>query len=259
MNCNQIHEIMPLYLAGELQGESLREFHEHTAQCRACAGNVDSNRELDDALRSALGDEMPNASAVVARVRKQIDGDARLRRLPWRVPHLAWAKAGFAFAAALVLAIATLGWLSGYWHQKGMALAAADDHFSDLVLNRHSDWLVKRADITAFIEQEFPQHAGLLPRITPEGASLEKVRLCRLKQATYAHLVFKTGDVETSVFLIDNPRRSPDYQAAHLRNVEHDLEVSGFSASDLSGIVVGRRGAVPTTQIARQLAERLSL
>lgn len=259
MNCDQIHEITPLYLTGELQGEPLKEFNQHIAECRACAGNVDSDRQLDSALRSAFKEEVLNPSAVVARVRKQINGDVRTRRVPWRVPHLAWAKAGFAFAAALVLAIATLGSLSGYWHQKGMALAAADDHFNDLVLHRHSDWLVKPAVMAAFLDQQFPQHAGLLARITLEHSSLEKVRLCRLKQATYAHLVFKTGEVETSVFLIDNPRRSPDYQAAHLRNVGHDLEVSGFSASDLSGIVVGPRGMVPTNQIARQLAERLSL
>ncbi len=259
MNCNQIHEITPLYLTGELRGEPLQEFNGHIAECRACADNVDSDRQLDDALRSALGDEMPDASAVVARVRQQMDGDMRSRHVPWRLSHLGWAKAGFAFAAALVLAIATFGLLSGYWHEKAMALAAADDHFSDLVLNRHSDWLVKPADMAAFLQQQFPQHAGLLPLITPERASLEKVRLCRLKQATYAHLVFKTGEVETSVFLIDNPRRSPDYQAAHLRSVEHDLEVSGFSASDLSGIVVGQRGVVPTTRIARQLGEKLSL
>ncbi|HKT52393.1 MAG TPA: zf-HC2 domain-containing protein [Candidatus Angelobacter sp.] len=255
MNCDQIHETTPLYLTGELQGEALKEFSEHIAECGACAGNIESDRQIDDALRSALGDEMPNASAVVVRVRKQIDS-----HVPWwHAPHLGWAKIGLAFAACLVLALASLGWLSTYRHQRAMAMAAADDHFNDLVLLRHSDWLVKPADMAALIQQQFPEHAGLLRLITPERSSLEKVRLCRLKQATYAHIVFKTGEVETSVFLIGNPQRTSGYQAADLRNVGHDLEVSGFSASDLSGIVVGRHGVVPTTQIARQLAERLSL
>ncbi len=253
MNCDQIHEITPLYLTGELQGEQLSEFHAHVAGCTACAHNVDSDGELDDALRSALGEEMPDASAVVARVRKQIDRDA-----PWRrAPHPGWMKTGLAVAAALMLAIAAFGWLSAYRQEKAVAVAAADDHFNDLVLLRHSDWLVRPADVDAFIAQRFPQRSGLLGLITPASASLEKVRICRLRGASYAHIVFKTGAVETSVFVIDNPRGSSEYKAAHLGDGGHDLEVSGFTGSGLSGMVVGQRGVVPTTQIARQLSERL--
>jgi hypothetical protein len=97
----------------------------------------------------------------------------------------------------------------------------------------------------------------LLRSITPENAALEKVRLCNLRGTSYAHFVFKTGTVETSVFLLANPEGRAPYQAAHLSDGEHGLEVSGFSSSDLTGIVVGKQGQVPTGEIANRLAKAL--
>jgi hypothetical protein len=74
-----------------------------------------------------------------------------------------------------------------------MALAAATDHYEDLVLLLHSDWEYKPEDLTRFIQAQFPQKQKLLPSITPAGVSLEKVRLCKLRGTSYAHFVFRTG------------------------------------------------------------------
>ena len=250
MNCDQLQVITPLYLAGELQDQELSDFQSHIEECRVCADRVREDVQLDAALRSALADETPDASAVVAQVRKQMN-------VSQRIPRFGWAKIGLAFAASFVLAIASSTWMSAYRHEKAVALAAADDHFSDLVLLRHSDWLVKPTDVAAFFNQQFPQRTGLSGLIAPNRASLEKVRICKLRGASYAHIVLRSGAVETSIFLIANPGLSSEYKAAHLEDGGHGLEVSGFTGSGLSGIVVGQRGLVPTDQIAHQLAERL--
>src|SRR5260370_27790085 len=104
-----------------------------------------------------------------------------------------------------------------------MALAAGSDHYQDLVLLRHSDWEHKPDDVTRFIQAQFPQKQNLLPSITPPGASLAKVRLRKLRAASYAHFVFRTATVATSVYLLANPHGAAPYQAAYLRNVDHGI------------------------------------
>ena len=138
-----------------------------------------------------------------------------------------------------------------------MALAAASDHYDHLVSLRHADWKYKPEDVTGFMQTQFPRNQNLLPSITPVGASLEKVRLCKLRGSSFAHFVFRTGTVETSVYLLANPDGATQYQAAHLREGDHGLEVSGFSSAGMTGMVVGQRGSVPTAEIARWLSQSL--
>jgi hypothetical protein len=43
----------------------------------------------------------------------------------------------------------------------------------------------------------------------------------------------------------------------HLGDGGHDLEASAFSGPGLSGIIIGERGVIQTTQIANQCAKKL--
>jgi hypothetical protein len=160
-------------------------------------------------------------------------------------------------AAIALFALIALPRLYVHQAQRNIALAAAVDHYSDLVMLRHPDWDSTPADVTRFLEQQFPQKQGLLAAITPEGASFEKVRLCNLRGTQYAHFVFRTGTVETSVFLLPNPEARAAYQAAHLKDGERGLDVAGFASTGLTGIVVGQHGAVQTQEIADRLARTL--
>jgi len=252
MNCDRLHELLPLYLSGELQGEDWVLAQRHLQECQRCAAAVYADRELDNALRSAMLEESLDVSPVLRRVQEHMAA-------PWwkRMPHLVSRRIVAVTAATIVMALITLPWLYLHQAQKNMALEAADDHYNDLVLLRHPDWNSRPADVARFIAQQFPQKQDLLRSITPEGASLEKVRICNLRGAAYAHFVFKTGAVETSVFLRpDSDGRARD-RAAHLSDGKHRLEVAGFSSSGLSGIVVGPLGQVQTLKIANRLANTL--
>ena len=251
MNCDRVHDVLPLYLSGELRGEEMADMRLHLQECEHCAMAVRADRELDNALRSAMLEETADVSAVLDRVHQRIAA-------PWwkRRPQLISLRMA---AVVIILVFALIGLPRVYVHQaqRNMALAAASDHYEDLVLLRHSDWEHKPEDVAHFMQAQFPQKQDLLSSITPAGASLEKVRLCKLRGTSYAHFVFRTGTVETSVYLLANPKDGASYQASHLRDGGHGLEVAGFSSADLTGMVVGQHSSVPTVEIAHRLSQTL--
>lgn len=252
MNCNTVQSILPLYLSGELKGEELQAMQLHLQECDRCASVVFADTELDEQLRAAMLEKAPNVSAVLRRVHERMAAPwwQRIHRLlPVRVAGV---------AAAVVLAV-IIGLPVLYVHQaeRNLALAAAGDHYSDLVMLRHTDWESTPAEIDRFMEQQFPQKKSLLQSMTTDGISLEKVRLCKLRGTSYAHFVFKTASGETSVFLLPSAQGSTAYRAAHLSDGGYGLEVSGFSSSGLTGIVVGKQGSVSTVEMANRFAQTL--
>jgi hypothetical protein len=180
---------------------------------------------------------------------------------PWWKPKRLFAAIPLRVAAAvavlIVVAAIAVPRFSTYRSGKNMALAAAGDHYSDLVLLRHSDWATQPREVASFMQEHFPLKQNLLPSITPPGAALEKVRLCKLEGTQFAHFVFKTGTVETSVFLLPRASGKAAPEAAHLNDGGHGLEVSGFASAELTGMVVGQQGVVSTRAIADRLAQRL--
>ena len=251
LHCERTRELVPLYLAGDLRGPERAEMETHLRECEQCAMVVQADSELDGALRTAMLETTPDVSAVLGRVHERMAA-------PWwkRMPRLLPVRVA-AVAAVVVFALIAVPRIYTHQAQRNVALAAADDHFSDLVMLRHPDWDYKPEDVTRFMQAQFPQAKDLLPSITPVGTSFEKVRLCNLRGTSYAHFVFRTGATETSVFLLPAPAGRPAYQAAHLQDGKHGLDVAGFSSAGLTGIVVGPQGAVSAGEIADRLARTL--
>jgi hypothetical protein len=251
LRCDRVRELVPLYLAGDLRGQESAEMETHLRECEQCAVAVQADRDLDDTLRTAILETTPDVSAVLGRVHDRMAA-------PWwkRMPRLLPARVA-AVAVLVMFALMAAPQLYRHQAQKNVALAAADDHFNDLVLFRHPDWDYKPDDVTRFMQSQFPQAKNLLPAITPAGASFEKVRLCNLGGTSYAHFVFRTGATETSVFLLPTPHGRPAYQAARLQDRQHGLDVAGFSSDGLTGIVVGPQGKVSAGEIADRLATSL--
>lgn len=252
MNCDTVRDVLPLYLSDELRGADLAELQQHLQDCRQCAMAATADRELDDALRAAMLEETPDVSAVLGRVHERMAA-------PWwnRMPHLLSTRVAVAVGAMLVIVMISLPGFYLYQARKNLALAAAGDHYSDLVLLRHPDWEQTTDEVARFMQQQFPQKQHLLRSITPEGASFEKVRLCNVAGRVYAHFVFRSGTAETSVFLRPVPQGPARYPAAHLSDEEHGLEVAGFSSPGMVGMVVAPRGAVPAREVADHLSKTL--
>jgi hypothetical protein len=250
MNCEKVQDLLPLYLSGELTGEALAAVQLHIDACETCSQSLSGDRELDDALRTAMLEERPDVSDVLRRVHADMATPGWKRMLP-----LGWVRAAALAATIAVIGVLGLSMFHAHQVQKTMALAAANDHYSDLVLLRHSSWAYQPQDVAHFMREQFPQQ-GLLTVITPKGASFEKVRLCNLGGTQYAHFVFRTGPTETSVFLLPNDKANR-HDSIHLADAGHGLEVSEFSSPELTGMVVGNKGQVPTQEIANRLAGTL--
>ncbi|HET8888575.1 MAG TPA: zf-HC2 domain-containing protein [Candidatus Angelobacter sp.] len=246
MNCEGVQDLLPLYLAGELTGEELAAVQHHVEACEACTQSISADRQLDDMLRTAMLEHSPDVSAVLQRVHGEMTASGWKRMLRGR-------SLRFALLAAMVVLAAALGVSSFRAHQaqRAMAIAAADDHYSDLVLLRHPDWAYQPQDVARFMLKEFPRQ-DLLATITPRDAVFEKVRLCNLGGTQYAHFVFRTGPTETSVFLVPNVVGNR-HGSIHLADAGHGLEASGFSSTYMTGVVVGNKGQVQTQEIANSL------
>lgn len=251
MNCESVQDLLPLYLSGELTGEKLAVVQHHIEACEACTQSLSADRQLDDMLRTAMLEHSPDVSAVLQRVHAEMTNPGWKRMLHVR-------SLRFAALAAMVVFVAVLGVSSFRMHQaqRTMAIAAADDHYSDLVLLRHPDWAYQPQDVARFMLEEFPRQ-DLLAAITPKGAQFEKVRLCNLGGTRYAHFVFRTGSTETSVFLIPNGQAGNRHDSIHLADAGHGLEASGFSSTHMTGVVVGNKGQVQTQEIANRLGGML--
>jgi len=247
MNCESVQDLLPLYLSGELTGEGLAAVQHHIKACEACAQSLSADRQLDDVLRTAMLEHSPDVSAVLQRVHGKMATSGWKRMLHVRSLRLA-------ALAAMVVLVAVLGVSSfrARQVQRTTAMAAANDHYSDLVLLRHPDWAYQPDDVARFMLEEFSRQ-DLLAVITPQGAVFEKVRLCNLGGTQYAHFVFRTGATETSIFLIPNGQAGNKRESIHLADAGHGLEASGFSSEHLSGVVVGDKGQVQTQEIAKRL------
>jgi len=247
MNCESVQDLLPLYLSGELTGEGLAAVQHHIKACEACAQSLSADRQLDDVLRTAMLEHSPDVSAVLQRVHGKMATSGWKRMLHVRSLRLA-------ALAAMVVLVAVLGVSSfrARQVQRTTAMAAANDHYSDLVLLRHPDWAYQPDDVSRFMLEEFSRQ-DLLAVITPQGAVFEKVRLCNLDGMQYAHFVFRTGPTETSVFLIPSGQAGNSHDSIHLADAGHGLEASGFSSEHMSGVVVGGKGQVQTQEIAKRL------
>jgi len=247
MNCASVQELLPLYLSSELTGEELTAVRLHILSCATCNQALNADRELDDGLRTAMLEHTPDVSAVLHRVHAEMATPGWKKML-----NVGWLRTGALVTTIVLIAALSVSIFNARQMQRTVGLAAANDHYSDLVLLRHADWLYRPQEVAGFMQEQFPQQ-DLLPAITPNDATFEKVRLCRLGGTQYAHFVFRTGSTETSVFLLPNNKFLKRHDSIHLADAGHGLEVSEFSSPELTGMVVGNKGQVPTQAIASRL------
>jgi Putative zinc-finger len=251
MNCDELKNVASRYLAGESDEGEAAAVENHLASCETCAADLAADRRIDASLREAMLENQPDASTVIRHV------IARMQPVPWWRRVFALAPLRLAALASAFLVVFVAGRLL-YVHQveKGLALAATYDHYTDLVVLKRTDWAYNGPSSAQFLQSTFPGNPGLLRSITPAGGSLEKVRICHLERTPYAHFVFQTPGGEVSVFMRARAPGERPYQAAGLHDRFHGLEVAGFSTPDFVGAVVGQEG-VPASAFAQQAATAL--
>jgi anti-sigma factor RsiW len=222
------------YADGELSAAEMRAMGEHLRSCPSCTSDVLSRVQLRLAVKSA-GKRYAPSLALRQRIEKGLPAKSdEARRWDW-VPKL--------IAAVAVVAVAFVllhRWTSSQQSQTFAELA--DIHISTLASAAPVDVIsTDRHTVKPWFQGKLPFTFNL-PELANSPFTLVGGRVTYLDQTPGAHLIYKVGSHEISVFIFQNRlnwRFPPgDNRAKHLT-----FNVESFTADDLRFFVIGDAGA----------------
>jgi anti-sigma factor RsiW len=208
MNCNDIHELAPLYVCGELDAARAAEFDAHLKTCSNCMQEIEEQSQLDARLRRTLLAEDLDVSRVNRRVRELMAAEPievatspsaspALKVIPKSSPRRRWVSAAVGIAAAFVLAAAGYLMLPGKFSR--VYADAAEDHQGEVIDHSPRRWFTDPAQIAA-VEKYFGFSIEV-PQELSGGYHLEHAKVCQLDGKLYVHAVYTDGTHEFSLFL----------------------------------------------------------
>jgi hypothetical protein len=243
MNCNDIAELSPLYLSGELDAPRAAPFAAHLKACPRCALEIERQIELDARLRGAVLAGEPATGALDSRIRRRISAERRSKTAHWVL-----AAAG----AAAILLIAGLGLRMWPTHEPVRVCAdAARDHRIEIVLRQPRTWIRDQSGIQA-LAARLTLPPSVIPSFT--GYRLERGKLCRLDGRVFLHLVYSNGAREFSFFM-----RQQDHPAArgiYTAGADHE-HVALVESGNLTALVVTEQAGDAALNLARSASGAL--
>jgi anti-sigma factor RsiW len=260
MKCNDIRELAPLYVCGELDAARAAEFDAHLKTCSSCMQEIEEQARVDARLRKALLAEDLDVSRVNRRVRELMAAEPlesvsaaaaspSLKVMPKPLPRRRWVSAAAGIAAALVLAAAGYLMLPGKFSR--VYADAAEDHQGEVIDHSPRRWFTDPAQIAA-VEKYF----GLsieVPQELAGGYHLEHAKVCQLDGKLYVHAVYTDGTHEFSLFL--RPRDTARVTGA-VEGIANGrlLHASTSGSEHLASFKTSRLLAVVATNLDSQAA-----
>ncbi len=198
MNCSDITEIAPLYIAAELDSKRAAEFDAHLKTCPACMAELETQARLDARFRDALLADQVDVSRVNRRIRELIAAESSGIAVSEAQPKLSrWMTAAMGIAAAFLLVAA--GYLLMPGHVARVYADAATDHQMEVVDQQPRHWVTDPTAIAALAQKQ--KISDSIPLELSSGFHLERGKICRLDGLFYLHLVYSDGTREFSLFL----------------------------------------------------------
>jgi anti-sigma factor RsiW len=248
MNCIDITDLSPLYLAGELDGERAQSFAIHIKECADCKSELERQTEIDALLRRGILAEPADTSAVDKRVLGQIQ----------RAQAHSSGRLAVAAAIAAVLFLAAAGYRSILSRQMNTTqAAAARDHRTEIVNAQPRKWITKASAIEGLAaSQGLP--AAAIAGFVPAGYHLAQGRLCFLNGRIFVHLVYANPAGVFSLYV----RKPVGLAAAELGTLARgndfgDEHVAGFEKSYVTAVVVTEQSAGEAMRLANSLASSI--
>ncbi|HTT76300.1 MAG TPA: zf-HC2 domain-containing protein [Candidatus Binataceae bacterium] len=268
MDCNQVAELAPLYLSGELDRERSGAIDAHLRSCPSCMHELESQAHLDARMREVIAGEHVDASAVERWIRARISMETRskiasMSPRPSAQPHRRrWIVGAATIAAVLLLAaVGYHGLMSP--HVAPVYAAAAQDHQLEVVNHAPRSWLFDRAAISALAEGQ--GIASAVPFALSSGPyRLERAKLCFLGGRIFFHAVYTDGTREFSVYfrvrdagpLPGTPHEIDNGHIVHASTLGAE-QVASLQTKDLTIMVVADRYSGDALQVARFAAAAL--
>jgi anti-sigma factor RsiW len=245
LNCNDIAELTPLHITGELDGPRAAAFTAHLEDCPSCAREIRHQAELDARLRQAMFADEVSTSAVDSRVRQHISAERRTK-----TTRRILAAAG----VAAMLLIGAFG--LRLWPARDSSRVCADaarDHRNEIVLRQPRTWIRDQSRIQALAARvNLP--ASAIPTSAAAGYHLERGKLCRLDGRVFLHLVYSNGAEEFSFFV-----RRHDHPASHgvYTSAADQEHVALVESGNLMAMVVTDQAGDTALNLARSVTSSL--
>jgi len=240
-DCAAIWMRTPLYLSAEMEAGERTAFEAHIARCPACARKIAEDRNLDAALRSALGG-LPDASRLEQFLQRKIAADRRRR-------HQAWA--GAIAASLALLAVGLMAWARFTRPPQSFADAALD-HRTEVIERQPRHWRSGDMELAGLAAKTGLQ-PGQATALGAAGYRLERAKICGIAGRRMLHLVFSNGTRTYSIFV--SSHLAP---VETVRTVRQGAEqVAGFETGHFLGLVVSDGSAAECAELAYAAARRL--
>ncbi len=261
MNCNDISEMAPLYIAAELDSQRAAEFDAHLKTCPTCMAELEAQAGLDARFREALLADEVDVARVNRRIRELIAAESLGGTVASLQP-----KPSRRMTAAMGIAAAFLLFAAGYLLVPGRVARvyadAATDHRMEVVEQQPRHWMNDPAAIAALGEKL--GISDTVPLELASGYHLERAKICRLDGRFYLHLVYSDGSQEFSLFLRprDGERLSGSIRGfangrflrASSAGNEH---MASFETSHLMAVVATDQAAGTALQFAKVVSAAL--
>ncbi len=205
MDCRQIESWLPPYVDGEAQPRERAQVERHLSTCAACRSSVAAQRTVRAVLRARAGElSVPAPPGLRTRLAATLEADPP-QALGWRGRLSAFA------VAATVLLVALIG-LEFVRPGSNVLYAAqlAIDHVRCFVVELAS---TDAADAAA-LRRQYVADYGWDVRVPPSndtlGVTLVAARRCPYWLGRHAHLLYRSGDHEVSLYVSRGDARSDD-------------------------------------------------
>ena len=265
MNCSDIAELAPLYIAGELEPLRASEFDAHLKTCPACMRELEEQARVDARLREIVLADGADAGGVDRFVRKMIaarpEAGAPARGL-WSGPRTL-AIAAFGIAAMFLLVGVGYDLMLGARVARVYADAAADHRMEVVEQQPRPAWIVDPNQIAALAQQHGIPGSKVLA-LASEGYHLARGRMCGIDNRPFLHLVYSNGAREFSLYLrLRDSERLPGTvretaSGKRLRTCDLGGEhIASFETSQVTALVVVDSSADDALRFARLAAAAL--
>jgi len=260
MKCNDLQNLMPLFISGELDGQNSADFERHIETCAACQTEMNLQKNYDNLLRQAFAEEALETAALRERVRQQIRAAEKPRASWWKIPQM---RFGFAAAALLIVLCAAIFYFVAKQNQPTIYAGVARDHTEDVIEQMPKNgW--RDGELPASIYAREQLGDAVVSTIAPEGFRLVRTRLCNPAGEPFVHLIFDNGAKQISFYVRKNGNTLPGNPVEVFNNRAFyaerfdNLEVAGFQSAQYTVLVVAPLTRAETLSFAQNAAERIA-
>ncbi|MER3428293.1 MAG: hypothetical protein C4334_09355 [Pyrinomonas sp.] len=246
MNCQDVKELIPLYLSGELDRDRRAALEGHFPACERCARLLEADRWADEVVRRSCGAVPVDSQLVIARVKRHMKRSGS-RWLP--SPDLGFKRLAFAACGLSLMVALALFFVVRLTRETSLLEAAAEHHRHEVIEREPRDWYEGETGARSFLAAKLARDE-VVDLVEGTGFKLVRARECNLLGDRYAHLVFADGKRDLSVLInLRTDREAPE---------EVRVRIASLSGVRVAEVRVAARTMILVGGVSHDEAVRLA-